>query len=152
MEFLDRSEKQAIEHEQQQILQQLEDWLELPMLILSFAWLGLFVVELTWGLTPLLEAIGIAIWGVFILEFILRLSLAPRKAAYLKTNWMTAISLLLPALRVVRFARVMRVWIESVLVSGFHGKIVPLFASVSLWLTRIHPNTQLRQSAALLLL
>jgi voltage-gated potassium channel len=39
----------------------------------------------------------------------LRLSLAPRKAAYLKTNWITAISLLLPALRVLRFARVLRI-------------------------------------------
>jgi hypothetical protein len=33
-------------------LQQIEDWLELPMLVLSLAWLGLFLVELTWGLTP----------------------------------------------------------------------------------------------------
>ena len=44
MQPFDRPEKQAIEYEQQQILQQLEDWLELPMLVLSFAWLGLFVV------------------------------------------------------------------------------------------------------------
>ena len=109
MKLLDRSEKQAIEYEQKQILQQLEDWLELPMLMLSFAWLGLFIVELTWGLTPLLDAISIVIWGVFILEFMLRLSLAPHKATYLKTNWITAISLLLPALRVLRFARVLRI-------------------------------------------
>ncbi len=109
MQPFDRPEKQAMEQEKQQILQQLEDWLELPMLVLSFAWLGLFVVELTWGLTPLLDAIGIIIWGVFILEFILKLSLAPRKVAYLKTNWITAISLLLPALRLFRFVRVMRI-------------------------------------------
>lgn len=109
MNPLDRSEKQAIEYEQQQILQQLEDWLELPMLLLSFAWLGLFVVEVTWGLTPLLDAISVIIWGVFILEFILKLSLAPRKAAYLKTSWITAIALLLPALRMLRFMRVMRI-------------------------------------------
>jgi len=61
MQQFDRPEKQAIEYEQQQILQQLEDWLELPMLLLSLAWLGLFVVELTWGLTPLLDAIGLVI-------------------------------------------------------------------------------------------
>ena len=109
MKLIDRSEKQAIVHEQQQILQQLEDWLELPMLMLSFAWLGLFVVELTWELTPLLDAISLVIWGVFILEFMLRLSLAPHKVTYLKTNWITAISLLLPALRVLRFARVLRI-------------------------------------------
>ena len=52
MQQFDQPEKQAIEHEQQQILQQIEDWLELPMLVLSLAWLGLFLVELTWGLTP----------------------------------------------------------------------------------------------------
>jgi len=108
MQQFDRP-SQAIEHEQQQILQQLEDWLELPMLVLSFVWLGLFVVELIWGLTPLLDAIGIVVWGVFILEFVLRLVLAPRKVAYLKTNWLTAISLLLPALRVLRFVRLLRV-------------------------------------------
>lgn len=61
MQYLDRPEKQAIEHEQQQILQQLEDWLELPMLGLSLVWLGLFVVELIWGLTPLLDTTSIVI-------------------------------------------------------------------------------------------
>ncbi len=109
MQQFDRLEKQAIEHEQYGILHQFEDWLELPMLMLSFVWLGLFVVELIWGLTPLLDAIGIVIWGVFILEFVLRLVLAPRKISYLKTNWLTAISLLLPALRAVRFVRLLRV-------------------------------------------
>jgi len=72
------------------------------MLVLSFVWLDLFVVELIWGLTLLLDAIGIVIWGVFILEFILRLVLAPRKVFYLKTNWLMAISLFLPALRTSR--------------------------------------------------
>jgi len=109
MQQFDRPEKQAIEYEQQQILQQLEDWLELPMLVLSFVWLGSFVVELTWGLTPLLETISLVIWGVFILEFGLRLSLAPRKVSYFKANWLAALSLLLPALRVFRFLRIMRV-------------------------------------------
>lgn len=109
MQPFDRPEKQAVEHERQQILQQLEDWLELPMLVLSLGWLGLFVVELIWGLTPLLDAVGLIVWVIFILEFLLRFSLAPRKVSYLKTNWLTAISLLLPALRVLRFVRIMRV-------------------------------------------
>ncbi len=109
MQQFERPEKQAIEHEQQQILQQLEDWLELPMLVLSLVWLGLFVMELTWRLTPLLETISLVIWGVFILEFVLRPSLASRKVSYLKANWLTAISLLLPALRVFRFLRIMRI-------------------------------------------
>ena len=102
-------EKQALNQERREVLQQLEDWLETPMLVLSFGWLVLFVIELTWGLSPLLEVIGWAIWGIFVLDFVLKFTLAPRKVAYLKSNWLSAIALLLPALRIVRIARVLRV-------------------------------------------
>ncbi|NHC37403.1 ion transporter [Scytonema millei] len=103
------SEKHLLNRERQEILQQLEDWLETPMLLLSFAWLALFVVELIWGLTPLLQAIGTVIWIIFILDFILEFTLAPHKLAYLQRNWLTVISLPLPALRLFRFVRVLRV-------------------------------------------
>jgi voltage-gated potassium channel len=102
-------EKQAFDRERREVLQQLEDWLEMPMLVLGFAWLALFVVELIWGLSPLLQAIGTVIWIIFILDFIFKFSLAPRKIAYLKSNWLTAIALLLPALRIFRIARFIRV-------------------------------------------
>ena len=46
----------ALERESSEVPQQWEDWSETPMLVLSFAWLGLFIVELVWGLTPILEA------------------------------------------------------------------------------------------------
>jgi uncharacterized protein involved in cysteine biosynthesis len=36
------SPKRVLEQEQSEILQQLEDWLEIPMLLLSFVWLALF--------------------------------------------------------------------------------------------------------------
>ena len=103
------SEKQVLNRERQEILQQLEDWLETPMLVLGFVWLALFVVELIWGLTPLLQAIGTVIWIIFILDFILEFTLAPQKLTYLQRNWLTVISLPLPALRLFRFARVLRV-------------------------------------------
>lgn len=102
-------EKQAFEQERSGILQQLEDWLDVPMLLLSFVWLALFVIELAWGLTPLLEGLSLTIWIVFILEFGIKLLLAPRKGVYLRTHWLTAISLLLPALRTLRIVRVVRV-------------------------------------------
>lgn len=103
------SDKHVLNRERLEILQQLEDWLETPMLVLGFAWLGLFVVELIWGLTPLLQTIGTVIWIIFILDFILEFSLAPHKLAYLQRNWLTLISLPLPALRLFRFVRVLRV-------------------------------------------
>ena len=104
-----KPEQQALEHERSEILQQLEDWLDLPMLVLSFIWLALFAIEVTSGLNPLLEGVGFTIWIVFIVEFGVKLLLAPRKVAYLKAQWLTAISLLLPALRTLRIVRIVRV-------------------------------------------
>lgn len=78
------------------------------MVILGFLWLALLVVEFTWGLLPVLQPLGTAIWVVFIADFFLRLLLAPRRGLYLRRNWLTIIALLLPALRVFRLARALR--------------------------------------------
>jgi voltage-gated potassium channel len=98
----------ALERECSEVLQQWEDWSEIPMLVLSFAWLGLFIVELVWGLTPILEAIGTTIWIAFILDFIIKFILAPRKLSYIKHHWLIALSLLIPALRIFRMMRVIQ--------------------------------------------
>lgn len=102
-------EQEALDNERLSVLRQLEDWLEAPMQVLGLVWLVLFVVEVTWGLSRLLEVIGTAIWIAFILDFALRLTLAPHKIDFLKSNWLTAISLAVPAVRVFRVARAIRV-------------------------------------------
>ncbi len=101
-------EEQALDSQRRELLEQLEDWLETPMLALGFIWLALLVIDLVWGLSPLLEGISTVIWGVFILDFGIKFTLAPHKLAYLKGNWLTALALLLPALRVIRIVRVVR--------------------------------------------
>jgi len=50
-----------------EFLQQLEDWLEMPMLVLGFTWLALLVIELIWGLTPA-RSRRYRIWIIFILD------------------------------------------------------------------------------------
>jgi len=90
------------------LIAQLDDWLRLPMLVLSLAWLAILVVELTGGGSPLLTIIGIGIWVVFIAEFVIRLLLAPAKLQFLKSNWLTIIALAVPALRLVRVFAVLR--------------------------------------------
>lgn len=40
-----------------------------------------------------LEVLGTIIWVIFILDFEVKFMLAPRKIAYLKRNWLTAIVL-----------------------------------------------------------
>jgi voltage-gated potassium channel len=101
-------EPSAEQSERLAALTQLEAWLEWPMQILGFVWLGLLVLELTEGLSPVLAALSTVIWIVFILDFALRLTLAPRKGSYLRANWLTLISLAVPALRVLRLARAFR--------------------------------------------
>jgi voltage-gated potassium channel len=97
--------KREIESERGEILQQLEDWLEIPMLVLSFIWLALFVLEIIWGLSPFLETAGTVIWIIFWIDFLFKLVVAPVKIAYLKNNWITLLALALPALRIFRAFR-----------------------------------------------
>ncbi len=104
----EHSDRDGLDRERLELLAHVGRVLETPMLVLGFAWLVLLVVELTRGLSPLLEAVGTAIWIVFILHFALEFVLAPRKANYLRRNWLTVLSLVLPALRVFRIFRVLR--------------------------------------------
>lgn len=100
--------KQTLNNERREVLQQLEDWLEAPMLVLGFVWLVLLVIEFIWGLSPFLEIVGTIIWIIFIADFGIKFILAPHKLTYLKNNWLTAIALVVPALRVFRIVRVLR--------------------------------------------
>ena len=43
MGMINNSTKQAFDNERSEVLQQLEDWLEIPMLVLGFVWLALLV-------------------------------------------------------------------------------------------------------------
>lgn len=118
MKNLNPSDREVLEQQRTQILQQLEDWLETPMLVLGFVWLGLFIIELIWGLSPLLYIASNAIWVIFILDFLVEFTIAPRKRSYLQRNWLTAISLLLPALRTLRIVRLVRVLRTTRVVRG----------------------------------
>ena len=80
-------------------LEQLDEWLRTPMLLLSLVWLIIVVVELTRGTSALLTTIGTAIWIVFIAEFAVRFALAPGKRTFLRHNWLTLIALIVPAQR-----------------------------------------------------
>lgn len=100
--------QRRIEKERTEVLHQLERWLELPMVILGFVWLGLLVLEFAWGLNPFLRTASTVIWIIFILDFLLKFSLAPRKIKYVRRSWLTAVSLALPALRIFRVARAVR--------------------------------------------
>jgi voltage-gated potassium channel len=100
----------ATEDEQKrwQVLTQFEDWLERPMLVLSFIWLSLVIIELIWTTSGVFELLGTIIWIIFILEFLLRFALAPRKIQFLRRNPITIIALIAPAFRFLRALRMLR--------------------------------------------
>ena len=89
-------------------LDQMDEWLRAPMAVLGLAWLAIVLVELTRGASALLTVFGTAIWIIFIVEFAIRLALAPVKTAFLRRNWLTMLALAVPALRLFRTFAVLR--------------------------------------------
>lgn len=102
------SDTEQLKQQRYELLQRLEGWLETPMLVLAFVWLVLLIIELVRGESVLFYFLGTSIWIVFVIDFAVKLVLAPDRLGYLKGNWLTAIALLLPALRIFRAARVFR--------------------------------------------
>ena len=103
--------KSEIVNERKRLLRSVERILDGPMILLGFVWLVLLVIELVWGINKMLEYVSIGIWGIFIIDFVIKFSLAPEKLSFLRKNWLTTISLFIPALRVFRvfrFARLLR--------------------------------------------
>lgn len=90
-------------------LQRFQALLEAPMIVLAFVWLALFVVEAVRGEQRWLTIAGWIIWALFLVEFVVGYALAPRKGAYLRRNWLKAVALAAPALRLLRVLRIVRV-------------------------------------------
>jgi voltage-gated potassium channel len=99
---------EASSDERWNALKEFDEWLRVPMLVLSFLWLLLVVVELVWGAFDALETFGTAIWIAFLIEFAVRLALAPEKTSFIKDNWLTVIALIVPAVRLLRAFRILR--------------------------------------------
>ncbi len=113
-------EKQILDDERRRLLQRIEDGLETPLLVLGILWLGLLGAELIWNVENLWMEVAVwTIWAVFAVDFAIKFVLAPDKVDYLKSNWLSAISLFVPALRIFRFARVFRLFRVARAARGF---------------------------------
>ncbi|MBA2404366.1 MAG: potassium channel protein [Bdellovibrionales bacterium] len=103
-----RSSDKLIRRERWGLLVRMNRLLSIPMSVLAVIWLILTVLELTKGLAPALMKVVTAIWIIFWLNFTIEFLIAPSKRTYLKHNWLTALSLILPALRIFRLFRVLK--------------------------------------------
>src|SRR4051794_31834940 len=99
----------AIRRQRWRLLQNLIHLVDPAMAVLEIAWLFLLVVEFTDGLSPVLTAANRVIWIVFVVDFFAELAVAPDKRLYLRRHWLAAVSLAVPAVRIVRLARIARI-------------------------------------------
>jgi voltage-gated potassium channel len=73
--------------------------LEMTMLLLSFVWLCILLIELVYGTSPALSGIGTGIWILFICYFTMRLVTVVDRIAFLKNNWLFVLAILVSVLR-----------------------------------------------------
>lgn len=110
----DRDEKRAVVHDQRwELLENLQAVLEPAMAGLGLLFLGLLLldysaIELSDGASSRLYWALQAIWAIFLIDFAVRLIVAPAKGAFLRSNWLGALSLALPFLRPLRAFRAAR--------------------------------------------
>lgn len=64
----------------------------------------LLILEFTRGLSPGLQTLNDLIWVAFVMQFAVEFLAAPSKRLYLRRRWLTAVSLALPAARLLRLA------------------------------------------------
>lgn len=95
-----------------ELQERLARWLDAPLTALGLVMLALLVVEWTVDLAPTwasrFATIQGVIWGIFIIDFVAEITLAPNRLRYLRANWLTAIGVILPAFRAFRVFRVAR--------------------------------------------
>ena len=108
-----------VEQERESLLQQIHGALDGPMTVLSAAWIALLVAEFVGdGLPRSLDAAVWVIWGIFVVNFAIEFTIAPAKGRYLRSHWLTVVSLVLPAFRILRLASALRVLRAARIVRG----------------------------------
>ncbi|MCE5197844.1 MAG: potassium channel family protein [Armatimonadota bacterium] len=104
--------KRKRELERSELLVNLQGWIDLPMVILSFVMLVLFIAELTMQLSPdarrTISLIQWIIWVMFVVEYAIEMALADDKIRFVKQNWLITLAIILPVFRVFRVVRAVR--------------------------------------------
>lgn len=99
--------------ERYSLVSQIEAVLDGPTTYLAMVFAALLVAELVLSAQnmaspAILGWIQLAIWGVFVIHFLLGITISPDRGQYLRRNWLTALSLVVPFLRAFRALRAIR--------------------------------------------
>ena len=109
----DRHRRSTAVTERLELLEHLQTILEPFMVVLGLIFLTLLLLDYSGIFTDRREGLWLSrsltgIWGIFLIDFVARFLIAPRKLDFLKANWLSALSLALPFLRPFRALRAVR--------------------------------------------
>ena len=92
------------------MLDRIERMTELPLMILAFAMVPLLAAPFFWELSPVWQAVALAldtfIWVVFAADLAVKTAIAPRRLQYLRQHWLDVIVVLVPFARPTRILRI----------------------------------------------
>ncbi|MEO6579439.1 MAG: ion transporter [Candidatus Limnocylindria bacterium] len=99
--------------ERYHLVAEIEAVLDGPTTYLALLFAALLVAEIVltaqrMDVPVILGWIQLAIWGVFVIHFLLGITISPDRGRYLRRNWLTALSLAVPFLRAFRALRAIR--------------------------------------------
>lgn len=88
----------------------IEQRLDIPMAALALVWAVLVAYELVAPADQqtLLTVAGQAIWGVFVVEFVVKLVVSGKPLRFLRRRWPSVVFLVLPVFRLFRVVRAVR--------------------------------------------
>ena len=142
--------------ERYRLVAEIEALLDGPATFLAVVFAVLLAAELIldaqgMAIPPVLGWIQLGIWGVFIVHFLLGITISPDRLRYLRRNWLTAVSLLIPFLRAFRALRAVRVLraTNSVRVAAGFNRLARSLRGVLAW-TRAGYAAALAVTSALL--
>lgn len=86
-------------------------WTEVPLLVASLLYLAAYswrvIADLSGEGRTIANIVILVTWGLFILDYLVRLSLAKHRRAWFRQNWVALAFALIPVLRLVRLLRVL---------------------------------------------
>lgn len=104
------SPEASLDEERERLLRQVEAIADPMMVALGLVFIVLMLLQfssvpLTDGEQAFVDRADDVIYGAFVVDFLVRLLIVPDRLSYLKSNWLLAISLVLPALRPLKLVR-----------------------------------------------
>lgn len=101
--------------------------LETPMLVLSFAWMIILIVELSYIENSILLLSGTVIWLLLIAYFVIRMLASTERAVFIKKNWLFVAAILITVLRY--FPSLQSFAVVRIINATFGVQVIWLFTS-----------------------